>query len=472
MYSKILKQILKEIKPQRKLERKINLLAEKSLRITRRLAKKHRAEVMLVGSITRNTWLADKKEFDIFILFPPTLSISSLEKYGLNIGKKLVKKLGGTYVIEYAQHPYVSAKVDDISIDIVPCFAVKDASEIKSAVDRTPFHVRWLKKHLKKKQGNDVRLLKKFLKSHELYGADAKTQGFSGYLTELLIIKYRSFVRLLKGSVNWDVGEVIDLEGYYKRKDYPNLRKIFKNQPLIVIDPVDKNRNVAAALSIENFYRFKKYAKEFLDKPSKERFYGRRIEALTDVELSRIRFSRGTKLILIVFKPPKVVPDILWPQLRKFGERLKNILEEKKYEFRVYGWDVYTDEKEIALVLLEMETYSLPNVQKLVGPYVFDKKNSESFLASHTEPLVGPYIEDNKWVVEIERKFKTPEAKLVDSLNKPVKILKAKGIPSFIAGEIAKGFKVLETKEIENLIRNRKDIGVFLRKYFEKEKLV
>ena len=356
MYKKLLSQVLKEIKPKKEDERKVTSLANKCLKMAKKMAKKYGAKPMLVGSLTRKTWLPDKKEFDVFILFPPEVSVSSLEKRGLSIGKKLIKKLGGTYVIEYAQHPYVSGTVKGVSIDVVPCFAVKDASSIKSAVDRTPFHVRWLKKHLKKKQADDVRLLKAFLKSHELYGADAKTQGFSGYLTELLIIKYKSFLGLLKACSKWTVGEIIDLEKHYPKSEHRKIRKMFKGQPLIVIDPVDKNRNVAAALSVENFFKFKKYARDFLEKPSRESFFGKERRALTDVEFSRIRFSRGTKIVLVMFKPPKVVPDILWPQLRKFGERLKNILEEKKYEFRVYGWDVYTNEEDLALVLLEMET--------------------------------------------------------------------------------------------------------------------
>jgi len=148
---------------------------------------------MIVGSVTRDTWLPDKKEFDVFILFPKDLKPSELEKYGLQVAKEIVKEMKGTFTLKYAQHPYLSAKINDVEIDIVPCYKIKDTSEVKSAVDRTPFHVAYLQKKLKKKQANEVRLLKKFLKNHNLYGADAKTQGFSGYLCELLIINYKTF---------------------------------------------------------------------------------------------------------------------------------------------------------------------------------------------------------------------------------------------------------------------------------------
>jgi tRNA nucleotidyltransferase (CCA-adding enzyme) len=466
-----LKKVLKQILPDKKTERELKLLAKKVLSLAKKKAKKYKAEAMIVGSVTRDTWLPDKKEFDIFILFPPNLTIQQLEKYGLAIGKEIVKEMKGSFTLKYAQHPYLSVKINNVEIDIVPSYKIKDISEMKSAVDRTPFHVKYLEKHLKKNQSNEVRLLKKFLNSHNLYGADAKTEGFSGYLCELLIIKYKTFLNLLKSATKWKLQEIIDIENFYKKEEYEVVRRIFKDQPLIVIDPTDKNRNVAAALSLENFYKFKKISEGFLKNPCEETFFGK-VNYITDLEFSRIILKRDTEILLIKFKPPKVSPDILWPQLRKFANRIENILEERKHEFKVYGKDVYTDESELALVLLEMEVNSLPNVQKIIGPIVFDEKNSKSFLESHKNPLVGPYIEDKRWVVEVERKFKTAKEKIVDSLNKPLDILKAKGIPNYIAEAISKGFEVISGEEIEKLLRERKDVGVFFYNYFYRKKLI
>ena len=228
-YSKILKSILKEIKPTSKEEKEIKSLSTKVLNTAKKIGKKYYVEPMLVGSLVRGTWLPDKKEFDIFLLFPEDTPTNKLEKKGLEIGKKIVKKLKGSYVIEYAQHPYISAKFGEYRVDIVPCYKLKDTSRIISAVDRTPFHVRWLKKNLKKSQGDEVRLLKKFLKSHGIYGADARVMGLSGYASELLVVKYKTFIGVLKAVEKWEVGEIIDIEGYYKKKDYKYLIKKFKN---------------------------------------------------------------------------------------------------------------------------------------------------------------------------------------------------------------------------------------------------
>ncbi|MDI6807165.1 MAG: CCA tRNA nucleotidyltransferase [Candidatus Aenigmarchaeota archaeon] len=471
-YKQVLTKVLKKVTPSQSDERSIKELANKALKTVAELAKAYGAEPMLVGSLTRNTWLPEKREFDIFVLFPEKIKEEELEKIGLEIGKKSIKKLKGSYVVEYAQHPYTSGKVEGVSIDIVPCYRVTSAEKIRAAVDRTPFHVRYVEKNLSPKLANEVRLLKKFLNVNHAYGADAKTLGFSGYVCELLIIKYKSFIQVLKAAKKWQPGEIIDLENYHMKEDYPKLRRKFRNQPLILIDPTDRNRNATAALSSPNFFRFKKLACEFLKKPKTEFFEEKKFESITERELIEFQLKRRTELILIRFTPPEVVPDILWPQLRRFAERLQSILEEVKYEFKVLGKDVYTNEKDLAVVLLEMEVSKLPMVQKRIGPSIFDLDASKKFLQKYKKPLTGPFIENNFWCVEVVRKFVTARQKLLDSLSKDVDVLKAKGIPNFIAKQIKKRFEIiLENAKIMELVKTNEDFGVFLRKYFEKYSL-
>ncbi|MEM7821600.1 MAG: CCA tRNA nucleotidyltransferase [Candidatus Aenigmatarchaeota archaeon] len=471
-YEKVLKEVLKQIKPKPEEKKRLTNLAKKTLSIAKKEAKKFKAKAILAGSLTRDTWLPSKMEFEIFILFPTTFSREKLEDVGLKLGKEIVSKLGGECKIKYAEHPYVSAKVQNINIDIVPCFAVKSTEQLKSAVDRTPFHVKYIEKNLPKKLSDEVRLLKQFLTVNGIYGADAKTEGFSGYVCELLIIKYKKFINLLEEAVKWKPGEVIDIEKQYQQKDYFKLRKQFKNQSLILIDPTDKTRNTAAAISSYNFFKFKKLAKEFLQKPTKEFFFEKIISPLTENELIELQMRRRTELVLVKFKPPEVVPDILWPQLRRFAERLQSILEETEYEFRVLRKDVYTNEKDLAVVLLEMEVSKLPIVQKRVGPKVFDLDDSQRFLEKYKNALAGPFIENNFWVAEIRRKFLTAREKLQDSLKETEDVLKAKGIPNYIASQLVKGFEIFsETSRIVEIMEKDKNFGVFLRKYFEKENL-
>lgn len=239
---------------------------------------------------------------------------------------------------------------------------------------------------------------------------------------------------------------------------------------MVLIDPTDKKRNTAAALSSENFFKLKKYAKLFLSKPSEKMFFARETESLSENELIHLQARRRMELIFVKFNPPKVVPDILYPQLRRFAERLESILEETKYEFKVSRSDSYTNEKDLAVVMLEMEISKLPTIQKRVGPPVFDMDDSKRFLEKYKG--LKPFIENNFWVVEVKRKFLTARDKLRESLDESAKILKAKGIPNYVADQIVKGFEIFsENDKIMELVKKDRNFGSFLRKYFEKESL-
>jgi len=465
----ILKEVLKEIKPSLEQRKKFNEFSKKILEITNNKASKYRGKAMIAGSLTRDTWLPSKNEFDVFMIFPKDISEEELEKYGLEIGKKVIEEMEGSWKIEYAQHPYVNGNIGDIEVDIVPCFEVKSGEEIKSAVDRTPFHVKYLEKNLPKQLSDDVRLLKAFLKVNGIYGADTKTEGFSGYICELLVINYGRFINVLQSVNEWKPKEIIDIEKYWKKEDYKKIRRNLKDEVLIIIDPVDKNRNAAAAISAENFYKFKKIAKEFLKKPSKELFSKKVIEPLKKKELDFYIKDRGTELLVVKFGKPDVVPDILWPQLRRATKRLEGILRE--YEFKVHRSDCWSDEKDNCVILLEMEINKLPLINEKIGPHVWKEENSKNFIKKYESLAInGPYIRDNTWRVEIKRKWKSAARKLKDSLSDKEDILKAKGLPNYIASEIIDGFEIFANEKISNLLKN-KEFGIFLRKYFEKEKL-
>jgi tRNA nucleotidyltransferase (CCA-adding enzyme) len=472
-YTRVLEAVLKEIRPRKAEEKKLKDLALKVLKAAEKEAAKAGARPMLVGSLTRDTWLANKTEFDIFILFDPNLPREQLQEKGLKIGKAVVKKMGGSFQIAYAEHPYVSGKVKGIKVDIVPCYEIGCASELKSAVDRTPFHVRYIEKHLPLEKSCEVRLLKQFCKAHDIYGADAKVEGFSGYVCELLIVKYGSFLSAVKTAKDWNAGCIIDIEQLYDSKEHPKLRREFKDQPLILVDPIDKNRNAAAAVSADSLYAFRKAAMDFLAKPDKKRFFGTKYKPVNYVELKKLQKARGTEIILIRFNSPKVVDDIFWPQLRRFAERLESILREN--EFSVIRKGVHVSKKGVATVLMEMDICNLPAIQKRIGPRVFDWDDSRRFVEKYKDmALTGPFVENNFWVVETKRKFLTAHDKLVDSLKDNASILKAKGIPSHIAEQIARkrGFEIVsDGKKVAKILKRDNGFGIFLRKYFEKESL-
>lgn len=467
------KDVLSQIRPNSDQKRKIEGTARKALSLAQRAASKYKGKAMLAGSITRGTWLPDKMEFDVFVLFPEKMTEAQLERAGLEVGRKVIEGLKGKHEISYAQHPYVSGKVDGIDIDIVPAYAVASPEQMKSAVDRTPFHVRYIEKNLSSRQADDVRLLKKLLKSHSAYGADSRVEGFSGYLCELLIINYGGFSDLIKSVRRWEPGEVIDVEGLVKKNDYEPLRKQFVGQPLIVVDPTDRNRNVAAAVSARAFFKLRRLAEQFVSDPSPDMFFEPRVDPITEQELNEILKLRRTKLVMLKFLPPRGHEEVVWPQMRKFSERAQGILEDPNFEFRVMNKDIFTDGSYLACVLFETETSSLPAVQKRVGPSVFDRDDGKRFVEKYRDSAVaGPYVEGGNWVAEIARQFPTPREKLHDALAKPLEELTQRGVPKLVAERVAKGFDVVsEPDRLVEESRRNPAFGVFLRKFFIKDKL-
>ena len=119
---RILKQALKRITPTPKEKRQIEEITQKVLRTAEVILKPHGIDVTLAGSFIRDTWMKDKKEFDVFMLFPESTPRQELEALGLEYGIKIVKRLKGSYKIAYAEHPYVRARVLGFDIDLVPCY--------------------------------------------------------------------------------------------------------------------------------------------------------------------------------------------------------------------------------------------------------------------------------------------------------------------------------------------------------------
>ncbi|MCK4381201.1 MAG: hypothetical protein KAW51_08705, partial [Candidatus Lokiarchaeota archaeon] len=162
----------------------------------------------------------------------------------------------------YAEHPYVTVDylLDDIKvkIDIVLYFDL-DLEFIKkngpiTAVDRSPWHGCFIRDELNSDQKNEVRLLKQFFKSCYSYGDKSALGkiGFIGYSAELLIYYFNDLTNLF---YNFNELNKKPLD-YYNRNE-KELSKIvhFQNDYLIIIDPIDKNRNVASAIS-EKAYKY------------------------------------------------------------------------------------------------------------------------------------------------------------------------------------------------------------------------
>ena len=309
-------------------------------------------QVTPVGSIVKGTWLPHASDFDIFLVCPPdyysrfeelleyvdSILVTRLENHGLPVER--VKK--------HAQHPYLHYVSKNFELDVVPCINIKDYQHelsninsktqpskkiILSAVDRSPLHKQFVLEHLSDSQKIEVRLLKQFLKFLEIYGAEVSTQGISGYLTELLVIKFGSFYKVLQffSSVRGAVSlRINDSPTEHRSSSRPlqhhasTSSKHRNDAPLVFIDPTDESRNVAAAVNWESYYTFIAACKIFLNYPQLTFF--KPLKPRTVADLLSSEHSNDLNFAIIWFHEPTIPPDKIWGQLRKFSKKLETFL--------------------------------------------------------------------------------------------------------------------------------------------------
>ena len=356
------------------------------------------ADVVQVGSTARGTWVAGDRDIDLFVRFDADLDREELEKYGLTIGHAVLPD-GHE---EYAEHPYVKGTYEGFDVDLVPCHDVETAGDLVSAVDRTPFHDAYLSARLDDDLADDVVLAKAFLKGIGAYGSDLRTEGFSGYLTELLVLELGGFVPLVESVRSWHPPMEFDPEAHAERTF---------DDPLVVVDPTDPTRNVAAVLSAENLARFQHYARELLAAPREELFEHREPDPLDPVDVRDHLDRRKTTPVAVVFDAPDVVDDQLWPQLRRSLDGIVRGLNGHGFDvLRARAMTGGSNPKRAALYA-ELEVAERPVIQRHEGPPIEVRKHAANFYESYADDVdpdtYGPFIDGNRYVVERERAFTT-----------------------------------------------------------------
>jgi tRNA nucleotidyltransferase (CCA-adding enzyme) len=367
-------------------------------------------DVIQVGSTARGTWISGDRDIDLFVRFPVDVEREELESYGLEVGHAVLPE--GRE--EFAEHPYVTGEYDGFDVDLVPCYRLDSATEIQSAVDRTPFHNEYLDARIDADLAGDVRLLKQFLKGIGAYGSDLRTRGFSGYLTELLVLEYGGFRGVIEAADEWHPPVRFDPEDH---------GRVEFNDPLVVIDPTDPERNVAAVCAAENVARLQHYARDLLDDPREELFFVDPTDPLSESEVRERISARGTTPVAVRFDAPDVVEDQLYPQLRKSMAGVREELDRRGFD--PLRATAFADES--AVLFVELEVAERPAVERHGGPPVHVRQHAEGFFEKYADGqrssspatasqdaddpgCYGPFIDGDRYVVEREREFETAAA--------------------------------------------------------------
>ncbi|MGC8699055.1 MAG: nucleotidyltransferase domain-containing protein [Candidatus Acidifodinimicrobium sp.] len=342
------------------------------------------AELKTAGSFAKGTWIRGESDIDIFVIFKSEAETSLLGQ--------IVPK---NFRVERGTRRYYVGRIDGVNVEVVPLVKFDRLDEVKNSIDFSVLHIDYINNHASPAQKKDIVILKRFCKANDCYGSETYKHGFSGYVLELLILKYGSISGLFNSVLNWKDNEFIDLEGYYKNRSEAVESVGAKDNHLIIVDPTNKRRNVCGSLSLENLSKFVLAVKLFMFKPSMRFFELKNLEA----EMRKTSKSRGTR----IFEAKSSIKGIRDVYLAKVSSKLKSVVEDlSRNGIEVYSYNLIEKEKEIKVML---EVGNVPSIKfrKVYGPSVWlNFDDLSKFLKEHRKV----YISDDRIIYDSVYQFK------------------------------------------------------------------
>jgi len=411
---KIIEKVSRGIIPTKKLEQEKSRVATIAFDLIDRQVSKYPqiVQVEFGGSYAKGTWLPEKADIDIFLKFNKTTPQKKFSEIAKKVGFVAMKKYKP--YVRYSEHPYVEAHIKGTRVNVVPCYDVPKG-KWQSAADRSSFHTAFMLESLTGQMKNDVRLLKEFLKCNNVYGAEIAKQGFSGYVAEVLIWNFRSFEGVIKKIAKIKRSQIIG-----------NASKKF-DTPIVIMDPIDDQRNLAAAISTENIGKFVLVCREFLKKPSASFF---------KAKPSSKKVLKNSFVVKFNYKARS--PDIIWGQIKRAASALSTQMEVEG--FTVLRHMAFTDEKNEACLIFEFDSLDIPKDRVREGPEFFSEADSESFIAKNSKKSELMWINNKGKILSLQKRKQSNAKIFLQDLLK--NNLDESGVPRGLKTDIKKGFKI------------------------------
>ena len=464
---KIISSVLENIQPSKEDIQKAKSIEKQIINEIKSYKIPQIIDVRTGGSFAKDTNLQHDMDIDIFIIIDKNTNEQDFEQIALDVGFKSLKKYNPT--TRYSEHPYVEgfAKIDSktieqIRLNIVPCYNV-EKGYWKSAADRSQYHTKYMQKMLKPEQKNQVRILKIFLKGIGVYGAELSTSGFSGYVTEVLVLKFGNFKNVIRNFASLKKkGEIISIDNnIFTDQIYEKFQS-----PIIIIDPIDHNRNLGAAISPQSLSKFIFGARTFLANPSPIFFnLNQKNKIILDSNEIKNIEQLLPHILVLEFNFRRRSPDILWGQLKKLSKSITRHFNDN--EFTTLKNGCFIDNTDNAKLIFLLSSLTLAPFVENSGPSIFMEKEINHFLKKNRSKSAVLWIrEDMKISCLRKRKIINAIEFLEKSLNfeknDDVSDDKGKstiGIPNGLINDLDKGFKIytidhskLKDKNTERLI--------------------
>ena len=426
MKNNILKKAKEIAIPNDKQRKKVDKIANQVFSLVSNEAEKQKSVVSVHfgGSYAKETWTRGKIDIDIFVKFKKTTTEKNFEKIGRKIGFDSLKKFKP--YVRYSEHPFVEANIDDVGVNVVPCYDVKKG-EWKSAADRSTFHTEFMSEKLTGLMKDDIRVLKCFLEKNSMYGAEIAKQGFSGYVCEVLVYYLGSFEKVLKKIAKLQNNDMI---GESPRK--------FES-PMVLIDPIDRNRNLGAAISIENVTNFILIARNFLKKNSVSYFK----------EKSKLSVPKefAKNMLVINFKYKKRSDDIIYGQIKRAANSIESQMN--KEGFNVLRNDSLAYDENNASLIFLLESIIISKNEIRTGPEVFSSEFSSKFININSKKSKLMWTDKYGKLQSLQtRRYENAKSFLNDLIKNHIG---ESGIPKGLRVDFKTGFKISTGKDKQNI---------------------
>ena len=166
--------------------------------------------------------------------------------------------------------------------------------------------------------------------------------------------------------------------------------------PLVLVDPVQHDRNAAAALTEDAYERFRSAAVEYLQAHDKASFF-------TLVPLSPETFREehpDTTVILVTLTPLDDKHDVAGAKCMKVFQHLGRELANAGFTVLDASWE-FGDE---AILLYAVDKEPLPEEEVLIGPPEDMEEHAEQFRKQHT----NVFVEDGRLFAKEQRQYREP----------------------------------------------------------------
>lgn len=307
--------------------------------------------VELGGSVAKGTWLAGGSDIDIFVKFDVSTPTRQFTHDALNIGFEALKEYKP--YTRHAAHPYVEADMNGTKLNVVPCYNTEMGAWL-SAADRSSYHTAYMKRNLSANAKNEIRILKKFLMAQRVYGSQMETQGFSGYVTEVLILNFGTFHK------------TVDTLACIRHRTIIGKTSKEFDTPIVIMDPIDDRRNLAAAISYRSMGRCILACRKFQKSPSMKMFGHQDL----------VIHPHQDAMLSVEFAYSDRSPETIWGQAKGAASAIARRMTSDGF---VVIRHCAVVKNNMVQIFLLFESLSIPAVSTKAGPNVFRREQAAKF---------------------------------------------------------------------------------------------